>query len=274
MIVRDFMLLEHNQFNNYPLKFYRAVTDYTNYCYANVIAQALIHLGTEFVDKLNVACIDGIHQISIRNTMNQYINEMRSSSLTSSTIALRLIASNFAFKDNQYNNNSQQDAFLFFLDIYNKFPNSIQNLFQFIKTDVYACEFGHTTTNRNIVHHIIISSQKQTACLNFNDMFVQLTLTKFCHQCQQWSKHSHKSWYTPLENNQYAIICINMFHIDSKYNLVRNKSQITNFNSELVSLLSSTQEVASYKVITAVLRIGETSLQGHYICWCRAFNGL
>jgi hypothetical protein len=124
---------QRNTFNpnfiQYPLKIFNN----DNSCYANVIIQVILHFGEFFQKFINLDATDSNgNSNNFDSIYKYYYVAMKKTSPNTTSHLIRRFTAKYPVNDNSYYlDGSQQDAFLFFLDLHRRLPQQLKNLFLF-----------------------------------------------------------------------------------------------------------------------------------------------
>jgi len=76
----------------------------------------------------------------------------------------------------------------------------------------------------------------------------------------------------PYPESKYFVLYVNTFHYVNR-NATRINSRITDFNMNNFLIPSHNQtRLCRFTVKSAIVRLGETVNNGHYITWTRSYN--
>ena len=236
------------------------------------------YVNTKLKGSIIKAIVDsGAESTLISNALailEQYIAATTMPGQVLSSMNLRLIIAKYPpnLIDHQYTDGTQQYAFFFWLDLINICHDNLKNLFKYSEISTITCSFcSHATITRRSVNHINLSPNPNQSKTPLYTMFQNINIA-ICDKCDQNVQHTSTRAYLPNLESRYLIIYVNNFHyINGQGRRIESTISEFKINNFVIPSHNQTQ-ICRFKVKTAIVRLGETIDQGHYITWTRSYT--
>ena len=260
-----------NCYITYPLR----LEMINNNCYANVVLQCFLNLYPIFVSRL----FDSTTVCQTNSTMynlNNYLQEMYSKFFQpqhkcDSTKLKQIVANHFCSSIHRYQDNQQEDAYLFMIDLIDLFSPNLQELFYFNTITDAICL---TCSQQNSYVDAQVKSLSIT--LSTNNRKTNLTETfklknfseRTCNICNKITKQSDTLTIVNNESANYIIVKVHNFHFNRALkSYERIDSKITNLRQQTYHLNNS--DNVQFRLQSIIIRQGDDINSGHYKIWTK-----
>ena len=256
-------------FGHYPLR----LVNNDNSCYCNVILQALLHLGPNFNNAINQeATRVNNKKKSFKYIYNFYYNKMfkiytKYADLNS--MRLRKFVANFPtnLNDHIYTNKSQQDAWLFFLELLHKLTPLTVQLFQIVIRNKRKClNCLHEISNDDrAARAVFMSLNESLSETSFDHGFDNITIGE-CLNCNSDCRQQYKNEIIVPLSTKFVIVHISLFSwtLHGPSGPIKINSKFVNYNVDDIRLPGPNNTSTHCKILALILRHGRSDRTGHY----------
>ena len=171
-----------------------------------------------------------------------------------------------------YTNNTQQDSFLFFIELRNTWPKRINDLFSFtihIKRVCQNCQNVLSYDERN-ARHISKNLSERSITTDFYSKFKSNSIGDCTNCCTETMQEYTETYNIPVLS-KYMIVYTSLFswtQHDTNGSIKIN-SKLTGYDPDNIILPGQNDIRFKYKIIAAIIRSGPFQNSGHYTIWVR-----
>lgn len=254
-------------FKTYPLQFNNK--NGTN-CFSNVIMQLLLHLHPIFLTELNNLQINLTpSQIQFKQFFNKFYSYHFNDKCTYDTSLLKTLIADIYRHSNlpDYQNDQQEDSFLFLIHVLMALPPIIQSLFSFnmiIDVECLTCQTKNTFVQANETHLTINYTNNET----YSDLSQALQLKsnseRFCNKCKSTKPHKDQSTLLFGDKHNYLLVYVHSFTFGNN-NAQKINSRLHGLGLENFNIPNS--DNYKFKLKTIVIRTGAIAENGHFKVW-------
>ena len=232
-----------------------------------VFVQVLIHLNNFFSD--TIAGLQEFDTTSFRTIYSKYFNDFKNnSSAICTSESLRQYVARFPKQptEHSYLDSSMQDAFLFFTDLMNLWPDALRDRFKLLHCYKLICQCGHEiNTNLRPTHQVTLRLNQNERQTYYSNLFVNSAIYD-CEICKTEKPHfSYEFFRIPYECQFILLYVHNFNNLKQRINSI-----LVGYNPDEISFPCDPNGIIEkFMIRAAVIRIGESVDSGHFYVWCR-----
>jgi uncharacterized UBP type Zn finger protein len=171
-----------------------------------------------------------------------------------------------------YTNHTQQDAFLFFIELRNSWPNRINELFTFTIHTRRRCSncSNIISYGERDAKHISISLSERSTETDFYSKFQSKTIGH-CTYCNTESQQHYSEQYHISDQCKYLVIYTSLFSWcqQGSNGSIKINSKLIGYDPDNIMLPSTNNTPTMFKIMSVIVRTGQTQNYGHYTIWVR-----
>ena len=185
-------------------------------------------------------------------------------------IIRQIVASHFnAHNHDNYNQGQQEDCYLFFTDLMNMLPISVQNLFLFdiiIDIQCRLCKTPATYVDTKLTSFEIQLDHSNKLTDLTKSISLKDVSERQCSRCKQLTTHDdQRRIIIPIENRYIVAYVHNFTNFGDNY--LKINSRLTNVSHEYYNIPNI--DSVNFKIRSIIIRNGETIQNGHFKIWTR-----